>query len=86
MLESHLKAKKLVPSPSQYTIAAELGTHQRQNPMTTKSPRVMEAEVIQKNQKKYGFPGVGKYSLQHKPRIMLGASDKGERIGVISEA
>jgi hypothetical protein len=54
--------------------------------MTTKSPRVMEAEVIQKNQKKYGFPGVGKYSLQHKPRIMLGASDKGERIGVISEA
>ena len=29
--------------------------------MVVKSPRIMEAEQIQMNQKKNGFPGVGKY-------------------------
>jgi hypothetical protein len=40
-----------------------MGSHIRHNPMVVKSPRVMEAEEIQKRQKKDGFPGVGKYNI-----------------------
>ena len=63
-----------------------MGQHKYLNPITTKSPRIMEAEMIQKQQKKDGFPGVGKYNIMQKKRMSLGKSDQAERIGVISEA
>lgn len=49
MLDSHLRSKKIVPSPNKYNLTMEMGTDKGHNPVTTKSPRITEPDEIQRS-------------------------------------
>ena len=80
-----MKNKSLIPSPSAYKIegSIELKGH---NPITTKSPRITEAEAMAIRQKKLNEPGVGKYNISPKERVPQILSSKTPRITSLEEA
>mmetsp|Transcript_9268 Transcript_9268/g.15595 ORF Transcript_9268/g.15595 Transcript_9268/m.15595 type:complete len:149 (+) Transcript_9268:426-872(+) len=85
-LDQIMKAKALIPSPSQFNLDKQL-FKKMANPITSKSPRKTPIDEVQNFQKKHKFPGVGQYQV--KPvlkRIQLGLSDKTDRVGYLEEA
>jgi hypothetical protein len=79
MLDTVIKQKKLLPSPSQYKTEVSM-LLLRHNAITSKSPRLTEGAMIELREKKQKRPGPGAHNIRFvDPRILGGKSDKGDR-------
>ena len=85
-LDDHLRAKKIVPSPTAYKIEGNLIL--KNNTMTSKSPRITHAVEIEKQAKKDRFPECTTYKISHAghdPKILGAFRLKSDRCGYIDE-
>lgn len=85
MLDTIIKSKRLVPSPSAYNLEGTLETKHR-NPITSKSPRVSTFAQVAKEAIKAHVPGVGAYNPKKKSTVLYGTSPKGSRNGLLEDA
>ena len=89
MLDTVLKQKKLVPSPSQYKIKNDiLPAKSNIYPLTDKSPRRTILDEIEHNAKIQKRPGIGAYTInldQVKPKPKVSPWDRSDRIGYLDE-
>jgi hypothetical protein len=86
-LDDILRSKKIVPPPTQYTVAKDFTM--KQNMLNQKSPRITLPVEIEKREKKLKFPEPATYKIEHKlteNRLLGCFGFKSERNGYIEES